>query len=89
MTTRLADAKGRIMLGSQFAGRMVLVDDSNPAQLILKPAIAIPAADAWLYQNEKALNLVREGLKQAQSGQFSKTPPDLGADAEFADAIAD
>ena len=34
---------------------MVLVDDSNPAQLILKPAIAIPAADAWLYQNEKAL----------------------------------
>jgi hypothetical protein len=89
MTTKLVDSKGRLMLGSEFAGLMLLVDDSTPGQIILKQAVAIPAADAWLYENEKALALVRKGLDQARKGQFSKNPPDLAADAEMAEAIED
>jgi hypothetical protein len=37
--------------------------------------------ETWLYENEIASSLVREGLQQAKSGKFSETPPDLEADA--------
>lgn len=89
MTTRLADNKGRILLGSEFANLMVIVDDSTPGQIVLKPAKAVPLAEAWLYENEKALGLVRKGLAQARKRKFSKAPPDLDADAELAEAIED
>jgi hypothetical protein len=89
VVTRVADSKGRVMLGSEFAGLMLIVDDSDPNQIIIKRAKAIPLAEAWLYENEKALALVRTGLEQAQKGQFSKNPPDLATDAEMAESIAD
>jgi hypothetical protein len=89
MTIKLADSKGRIMLGSEYANLMIIVDDSTPGQIVLKPAKAVPLADAWLYENKKALALVRTGLEQAQTGRFSETPPDLVADAKLAEAIED
>ena len=89
MTTKLADKKGRIFLGSEFANITVILDDSTPGQIIIKPAKVVPLVDAWLYDNEKALTLVRKGLKQAQKDQFSENPPDLEADAELADSIED
>ena len=87
MTTKLVDSKGRLMLGNKLAGRMVLVDDSDPEHIIITPAVAIPECEAWLYKNEEALRRVRAGLEQARKGQFSKSPPDLDADAALADAI--
>ncbi len=87
MTTKLVDGKGRLMLGSKLAGRMVIVDDSDPEHIIITPAVAIPEKEAWLYKNKKALDLVRAGLEQARKGEYSKTPPDLDADAALADAI--
>jgi hypothetical protein len=89
MTTKLADSKGRILLGSEFANLMIIVDDSTPGQIVLKPAKAVPLAEAWLYENEKALALVRKGLAQARQRKFSKTPPDLDADAKLAEATGD
>ena len=87
MTTKLVDGKGRLMLGSKMAGRMVIVDDSDPEHIIITPAVAIPEKEAWLYQNKEALELVRKGLEQARKGEFSKSPPDLDADRALADAI--
>ena len=81
MTTKLVDSKGRLALGSHYAGCMVIVDDTDPNQLIIKPAVAIPAREAWLYQNQEALDLVRKGVEQARAGRFSAKPPDLGPDA--------
>ena len=81
MTIRLADSKGRILLGHQFANVTFIIDDADPGQVILKPAVAIPAKEAWLYENETALNLVRKGLAEAKRRQFAKSPPDLDADA--------
>ncbi len=89
MTTKLVDSKGRLVLGRVLAGRMVIVDDSDPDHIIITPAVAIPEREAWLYKNEEALRRVREGLAQARSGQFSRTPLDLEADAELADSIED
>jgi hypothetical protein len=85
VTTKLVDNKGRLMLGNRLAGRMVIIDDTDPARIIITPAVAIPEGEAWLYKNEEALRRVREGLEQARQGKFSKSPPDLGADAALAD----
>lgn len=83
MTTKLADSKGRVMLGNRFANCTFLVDDSDPHQIVLTPAVAVPAREAWLYQNQKALASLRRGLAQAKAGQFSKSPPDLDADSKL------
>jgi hypothetical protein len=87
MTTKLIDSKGRLMLGSGLAGRMVIIDDSDPNRIVICPAVAIPASEAWLYQNEEALDRVRLGLAQARAGDFADAPPDLGADAALADQL--
>ena len=87
MTTKLVDSKGRLMLGRQLAGRMVIIDDTNPDCIIITPAVAIPEREAWLYKNEQALNSVRIGLEQARNGKFCANPPDLDADADLADQL--
>jgi hypothetical protein len=81
MTVKTVDKKGRLMLGSNFAGRLVIVDDTVPGKVTVSPAVAIPEREAWLYDNEIALRLVRAGLEEARAGEFSKSPPDLKADA--------
>jgi hypothetical protein len=89
MTSKVVDNKGRVMLGSRLAGRMVIIDDSDPDCIVITPAVAIPEREAWLYKNEGALNRVRAGLEQARQGQFSAAPPDLDADAALADQLED
>lgn len=89
MITKLVDAKGRLMLGNRFAGRMVLIDDSDPARVVITPAVAIPEREAWLYKNEEALKRVRKGLEQARERRFSDPSPDLDADAALANSIED
>ena len=74
------------MLGSRLAGRMVIIDDSDPDHIVITPAVAIPECEAWLYENPEALRRVREGLRQAREGRFVE-PPDLEADAEIADQL--
>jgi hypothetical protein len=89
MTSKVVDSKGRLMLGSRLAGRMVIVDDSDPDCIVITPAVAIPEREAWLYKNEGAMNRVRAGLEQARQGRFSESPPDLDADAALADQLED
>ena len=89
MTTKTIDSKGRLALGSDFAGRLVLVDETDPDKIIITLARAIPEKEAWLYRNEEALDLVRHGLAQARKRRFSKTPPDIDADAALAAEIED
>src|SRR5438552_12294069 len=83
MTTKLADGKGRIMLGSRFANKMFIIDDADPGRIVITPAVAVPAGEAWLYQNPQALDSVRKGLAQARARQFSKEPPNLENDASL------
>jgi hypothetical protein len=87
VTTKLVDSKGRLMLGSRLAGRMVIIDDSDPAHIVITPAVAIPEKEAWLYKNKVALELVRKGLEELKEGKFSDSPPDLAKDAGLADQL--
>ena len=87
MTTRTLDTKGRVTLGSQFAGQTVVIDDSNPTCILIKPVVMIPAEEAWLYENETARGLVRAGLDDARRGNFAETGPDVEGDLEWLDDV--
>ena len=66
------DAKGRITLGPLARGVssfQATVDSSG--RIILEPFAEIPAREKWLFENQGALNAVREGLKQATEGRTS------------------
>ncbi|HEX5445574.1 MAG TPA: hypothetical protein VFW87_17235 [Pirellulales bacterium] len=89
MTTKQVDSKGRLTLGAEFAGSLVIVDDSEPGTLVIRKAVAIPEREAWLYRSEKALAAVRRGLEQARNGEFSGRPPDIAADAALTDGVQD
>lgn len=79
------DSKRRVTLGKALAG---LGEDvrfdvyRNPSgQIVLDPQVSIPASEAWLYRNPKALAAVRRGLEEAAEG---KSAP-IGSFAEYAD----
>ncbi|MGM0442238.1 MAG: hypothetical protein ACQEQC_07450 [Elusimicrobiota bacterium] len=38
----------------------------------MRPAANIPSKELWLYEDQKALNMVREGLKEAKEGKTEK-----------------
>jgi hypothetical protein len=89
MTTKVVDSKGRVVLGSRFVGRTVIIDDSDPDKIIITPAVVIPESEAWLYRNPKALNSVRKGLAEAQGRRFAKNAPDLDEDSALAAELGD
>lgn len=83
MTIKTLDSKGRLTLGPQYAGQLVIVDDSESSQIVIRKAVALPAEEAWLYQNQEAQKLVAAGLRDAKAGAFVEGP-DLDADlSEF------
>jgi hypothetical protein len=79
MTTKTIDARGRLTLGPAFANRMVLVEELEGGIVQLIPAEAVPAREAWLFKNRKALASVLTGLEQARKGEFA-APPELAPD---------
>jgi hypothetical protein len=89
MTTKVVDSKGRIALGSRYVGRTVIVDDSDPEKIIIRPAVVIPESEAWLYRNKKALNSVRKGLAEANERRFANDAPNLDADSTIVDEQGD
>ena len=86
--TKNTDSKGRITLGESFANRIMLVEQHGD-EIVLRLARVIPEREFWLYDNEKALDSVRRGLKQAKAGKFAKKDPDLDAAHKLADQLQD
>ena len=82
------DGKGRVTLGSRFANRTVLVEETADGDVLIRPAKVIPEREAWLYENPKALAMVRRGLEQARKRQFVKGP-NLKADLKYVNSLPD
>jgi len=74
MTTKTVDGRGRITLGPRYANRLVIVREHEDGALEIIPAEAVPAREAWLYKNAKALEAVRDGLQEARAGRFAEAP---------------
>jgi hypothetical protein len=87
-TIRTVDSKGRVNVGMALAGSQVIVEE-DPSGVVVKPVKAVPAHEAWLWENEAALDAVREGVEQAASGQLSDGPENLKESLEFAESVSD
>lgn len=66
------DSRKRVALGRALddlgdASFDVYRDDKG--RIILDPRVSIPASEAWLFKNRKALDSVRRGLKEASEGR--------------------
>ena len=66
-------AEGQVMVVSPQAEYGVISDIDDTTVQVTKAA-AVPAREAWLYENAEALSAVKEGLKQAKDRDFVKPP---------------
>jgi hypothetical protein len=78
------DTRRRIALGRALAD----LDDASfnvyrdeHGRIILDPQVSIPASEAWLFRNKKALASVRRGLAEAAEGKAKV----IGSFAAFAE----
>jgi hypothetical protein len=68
------DAKKRIVLQKVQINEGVSyhIYSNSLGQIVLDPQVTIPASEAWLFNNPKALASVRRGLSDAARGRVSK-----------------
>jgi hypothetical protein len=71
MLQKTVDSKGRVCIGVEYAGRTVLLDDSDPHAICILPAVVVPEREQWLYDHPEALASVLRGMEQAKAGQFA------------------
>ncbi|MDP8258700.1 MAG: hypothetical protein P9L90_04685 [Candidatus Aadella gelida] len=74
ITTKTIDERNRISLGGVIVKliKRVKIYQNSAGELLLRPLVEIPASEAWLYNNKKALTAVKKGLKEASEGKVSK-----------------
>ncbi|MDD5627866.1 MAG: hypothetical protein PHU21_02295 [Elusimicrobia bacterium] len=79
-----ADAKHRVVLKGPVH-ELYRVYRNEAGQILLDPQVMIPANEAWLFKNKKALASVRRGLQQMAEGKGRC----LGSHAKYADIKLD
>jgi len=73
IATRTIDDRNRLTLGELSKGsRRVRIYKNDRGEVLLRPVVEIPASEAWLFQNQEALESVKKGLKDASEGKISK-----------------
>jgi len=81
-TTVRPDSKGRITLGKLAEGvSSYRVEEQPDKSLVLTPMAEVPAYEKWLWENPKALEAVKQGLKESAEGQ-AKTAGDFSKYAD-------
>jgi hypothetical protein len=89
MTTKTADSKGRVSLGSRFANQTVIVEDVDSTEVRVTLAQVVPQREIWLHKNPEAKASVLRGLAQAKAGKKAKSSPDLAHDARLVEQLDD
>ena len=89
MTTKTADSKGRISLGSRFANQTVIIEEVDATEIRVTLAQVIPQREIWLHKNAAAKASVSRGLTQAKAGKVAKNFPDLEQDALLVEQLED
>ena len=75
------DARGRLTLGSAARDADYRVLVNGKGQILLDPVVAIPASEAWLWENPALRASMERALGQAQAGEFE----DLGSFSQNVD----
>jgi hypothetical protein len=69
---KLVGSNGQISLGKQYAGRHVLVEESEPGVWIVRTATVIPDNERWLHEPGVAAD-----LQAAMAWSASHPPTDV------------
>ncbi|MBU2845215.1 MULTISPECIES: hypothetical protein [Acidithiobacillus] len=72
---KVVGSNGQISLGKQYAGRQVLVEETEPGVWLVRTARVVPDNERWL-QHSEASNDLRNALAWAQNN----APDDSGVD---------
>jgi hypothetical protein len=87
--TKNVDSTGKINLGKAFANQTVLIQYKENGEVLIRLTEIPPNPENWLSENEQALDLVHQGLEEAQNGEFSLNPPNLQESFSIAKLIPD
>ncbi len=71
---KVADAKGRVLLGPNVANQPVHVEESGVGEWTVRLVEPVPIKETWLFKNPEALRRVQRGFQQAQHRQFAPDP---------------
>ena len=63
-----SDSRGRVQIGKNAIDKDFRVEYGDDGTIMLTPVVFIPENEAWLYENEEAIRLVRIGLREAAAG---------------------
>ena len=68
------DAKRRVILPMPLVREDITyhIYTNSDGQIVLDPQVSIPASEAWVFQNQGVLALVKRGLSDAAEGRVSK-----------------
>ncbi len=68
------DSRRRVVLPSAFARKDIIyhIYANSDGQIILDPQVAVPASEAWVFQNPDVLELIQRGLSDVAEGRVSK-----------------
>lgn len=73
VATYTVDERNRITLGTLLKDiRRVRIYRNARGELYLQPLMEIPASEVWLFQNQEALQTVKQGLEDAAQGRISR-----------------
>ncbi len=78
------DSRRRVALGralDDLGDASFNVYKDAEGRIILDPHVSIPASEAWLFRNEKAIDSVRRGLEEVAAGKAKSR----GSFAKFAE----
>ncbi len=85
-SVKVIGASGQILLGKQFAGRQVLLEEREPGVWLVRLAVVIPDNEMWLHQPQAAGDLQRamdwaanQPAQAADLAAFAATGESAGA----------
>lgn len=85
---KVADAKGRVLLGPNVARQPVQVEEHGAGEWIIRLIEPVPIKEAWLFKNPEALRRLRNGVQQAQNREFTADPRE-GQDYSWLNDVAE
>ncbi len=78
VTEARVDSKNRVALGKvlSLSVSSYRIYRNRVGQIILDPMVTIPAYEAWLFKNKKAMEHVQAGLEDLRKGRIVKAKED-------------
>ena len=70
MTVKQVDSKGRITLDKTYAGSTMILEQEDDGTLILRPAVTVPAREAWLWKNPEGAGDGDERFEGCAGGEI-------------------